>query len=318
MTRTDAWTLEEYVLRLEDGRDIAEVLVEGSLDRDVFADAVRRWGMSEAAVLVADVVDVTPDEIAQWTPLSGVKGKLVTVACMLEARAQATAISARVAVVVDRDYDCTVATSRFFHLTDGHSLESYALDEEVLERVVTLGLGRRAVRNPRPGRSDSRGPTNTCTGEDLLRRLLAPAASVAGVRIALREATPPIATFDRWLRYAEYDSDGFGSLDGALLLKRVLERSARVSELSDLDSRRQLGVTAADSQPVRLVRGHDFVALFLKLMRSRWGVRMGGAIFRTWDAEQMARLLLLSAATASLDGTPLFQGVRSALAAAAP
>lgn len=222
MSDTYCWTLSEYALRCEDGRGLVEVLTEGALDRDVFADAVRRWGLNDAVVMGADFVRATTSELASMGLSSGAKGTLIAVAIQLEDLALKAPIAARIAVVVDRDYDGSPGTSRFLFVTDGHSIESYALDRAVLERFMSLGLGR-GDRPAGPERT-STPRVHTCSGGDVLERLTGASLEIAAVRLALLDASPRLALISGWLRYVDVDANGHMAVDGELLLSRVLKK----------------------------------------------------------------------------------------------
>jgi hypothetical protein len=305
--------LDEYVLRCEDSSGLAEILVEGGLDRDVFADAVARWDVGDVAVVDSDYVTVSPERLQAFgLPGDGVKWRLVAIALELEGRAQAATVSARVAVVVDRDYDGPPPPSRFLFETDGHSLESYALDAEVLDRFVSIGLGR--AERP-AGRDGSRqGTPRTCSGADLLDRLLPAATEIAAVRRALREREPPLAPFMKWCDYAKPSRAGELRLDGRLLLARVFEFHGRNGEATAAEQRRRVAAAEVAADTFRLVRGKDFVDLLQRVLDSQWGRRFTNGAFRGWEGRQLSRFLMLAIPTQALDEKPLFQGVRAALA----
>lgn len=311
MGDTYRWTLSEYVLRCEDGDELVEVLTEGGLDRDLFTDAVDRWGTHQAVVIDADYIAVTANELLGANQPSGAKGRLVTVAIGLEERASEARIGARVAVVVDRDYEDPTAVSRFLFYTDGYSIESYALDVAVIDRFVRLGLGggTRAA-----GRGGAASPAvNVCSGEDIVARLRNPANGVAAVRLALRELSPPLAPFDGWTRLVADEGDGFMSLDGGLLLKRVLEQHGRITEYPRSEARRKRAIEELEADPFRLWRGHDVICLLRKLLQSRWGCRMAGTKAKAWSESAIARMLFLAMPPDWLDDTPLFRSVRKHL-----
>jgi hypothetical protein len=136
------WTLDEYVMRCEDGSDLEEILTEGEVDRDLFADAVKRWNLPDVNVIDASYLDVAIEELQTLALGEGVRATLLAVAIRLEQRAAETTLDAKVAVVVDRDYDPPACKSRFLFVTDGHSMENYALNATAFDRFVTIGLGR--------------------------------------------------------------------------------------------------------------------------------------------------------------------------------
>jgi hypothetical protein len=307
------WTLDEYVLRCEDGAGLAEILTEGGLDRDVIADAVRRWDLAHVTVIDADYIAVTPEELASLGFSIGVKAQLVSVALKLEERALEGAVQARIAIVVDRDYDPPSPPSRYLYETDGHSMESYVLNEEALDRFASVGLGR----FPRP-RGRGGVPTaivHTSSGSELLARLLPAATEIAAVRLALRDLDPPLAPFERWMRYLVSDDQGVMGLDGATLLQRILVQDARGDDVASAEERRRAAVAEVEASPISLVRGRDLITVFQRCLQSSWGTRVGGSSFRNWSEDRFARVLFLALPADVLDGTPLFRALRIAMTA---
>lgn len=305
MTDTYRWTLDEYVLRHEDSDRLAELVAEGALDRDVFSDALERWNLTNVVVIDSDYVVVTPDDCQRSGYGTGVRSQLLALASALEQARDHRRLRGRVAVIVDRDYDPPPTTSVLF-TTDGHSMESYAMNERALGRFAGIGLGRAVRSKGRGGQSPS---AMTVSGADLLRRVLPPAVEISALRMSLGSLVPALAPFDRWLRYVSVDETGMMGLDGAKLLHRVLERARRSDEFGDADAARLLAQAQVQDDPFRLVRGHDFISAFHKLMTSKWGARLAGPNVKAWEPDRLARALLLALPSAELDGTPLFEGV---------
>lgn len=209
--------------------------------------------------------------------------------------------------MIDRDYEELRAPSRFLFITDGHSMESYAISEIALERFARLGLGR----SPRAsGRAGTAPGVLTASGADLLRRALAPAVELAAVRISLAALDPPLAPFARWDRYLSVDQNGLMTLRSALLLERVLKGQRRAQEFAAADDRRQRATERVTADPFRLVRGHDFFAIFHKLLQSPWGGRIAGTNVKAWSDERLARALIMALPSDHLDETPLFKQLR--------
>jgi len=302
------WTLNEYVLRCEDGADVREILVEGEIDRDVFGDAVARW-KADVCVLDGDYLDVSIDEIvaAGYTP--GVKGALLTVATALNVALDNGRLRAFVTVIVDRDYDDGLFQEARGTLlvTDRHSIESYAFSPNALGRFLMVALGRVSLPTGAKGAAPSR--RTTTTGQDVYDRIRPAAAQMAAVRMVVRELTDPPGIFERWLDYAKVSSDGVLDLNGAKLLKTVLGAACREEEYSSIETRLHENFELAHSDPPRWVRGHDFVEMTMKLCRSRWGRQIAG-VHGKMTERAFARQLLLSVNPTELDAMPLFAELR--------
>jgi hypothetical protein len=104
------------------------------------------------------------------------------------------------------------------------------------------------------------------------------------------------------------------SLDGALLLARVLERYGRSTEITRRETRRQQALEQVEAEPFRLWRGRDVICLLRKLLQSKWGCRMAGTKIKAWSEDNIARMLFLAMPPESLDETRLFRSVRQHLA----
>lgn len=296
-------------MRCEIGVGLDEILTEGGIDRDLFADAVDRWGVPHVSVIDADYVYVTANELTSLGLGSGVKASLLAVAFGLEQRAYIGSIAADVAVVVDRDYEPLEVVSRFLFVTDGHSMESYALAEPALERFVTVGLGRGKRASGRGGQ----GPNHlhVSSGKELLDRILTPAIELAAIRLALQELVPPLAPFRGWTRYLMSDSGGFMRLKSQELIKNILGHHGRQSEQASVDARYVAAVTEVRGNPFLLVRGHDFVTILHQLLRSTWGRRIAGSNVKAWSEDRLSRMLLLALPPDTLDATGLFGSVKA-------
>jgi hypothetical protein len=301
------WTLAEYVLRCQQGADIAEVVVEGEFDRDLIQDAMERWGATDVTVLDSDYVYVLDDEVLAAGATQGVKGRILAIAAALSSAHVDDPVQANVVVVVDRDYDAT-GGGDFSLLTDGYSMESYVSTPSVLERFVRVWLGRASL--PRGAGRHAPRRRRTCSGAELYERAVAAGTSIAGVRMALRRLDDPVRLIDGWARYVTVSTDGAVVTRQESLLLSTLTAASRAEELSHVTPWLAEETERAVGDPFRLVRGHDFVCLLLKLLRSTWGRRVAGSRFAHVDEQALLRTLALSAEQADLDSQPLFRDLR--------
>jgi hypothetical protein len=308
------WTLGEYVLRCEQGADLSEVVVEGELDRDLIVDALRRWGAARTNVLDADYLHVSDAEVRSAGFPPGTKGRLLTVATALESAKRARDLAARVVVIVDRDYDISVSSGDLLLITDGHSLESYALSPPALDRFARLVLGRGVL--PVGSEGESAGRRTTCTGDDLYRRVSGALIEIGAVRLTLQSLSSPLGLFDGWARYVSVAPDGMLTTNAQALVRNVLNHAGLGHEHHLAESRLRQETARVSADVFRLVRGHDFVSLLSKLLRSSWGRRIAGSHFATTNEASLARLLLVSVDPTQLDGTTLFAELRRRFAPA--
>jgi hypothetical protein len=301
------WSIDEYVMRCEDGDDIREVVVEGRLDRDTVADAMERWEVLGVSVLDASYFRIGDEDLLQHGLTPGVKAELIALAESLEQRHVEVTIRATVAVVVDRDDELARAHSQYLLITDGYSMESYALNGATLQRFVRLFLARAEASSPG---GVGQPATVSVTGDDLLTRFLPAAAAIGGCRVALRALTPPLAPPDGWLRHVDCDPQGYLEVNTAKILADVLSKSGQDSRHDELSALVLAATAEASSDPFRRVRGHDGMALLHKLFKTSWGRRIAGPGAQAWTEDRVTRLLMLAVDSSRLDDASLFQALR--------
>jgi hypothetical protein len=295
------WTLEEFVLRCRLGTEIREVITEGLVDRDVIQDALARWGESAVEVLDAGHLDITEAETVAAGFSPGVKGELLTLAASLQEAARGRPLAAEVVIVVDRDYDGETGLSPFALATDGHSLESYGLNERALQRMVRVGLA---------GGKGPGGAGKHTTGRQLYDRVVPAAVKLSAARKALQDLSTPPGLGDRWSRYATVGSDGSIEIRADKMLANRLVSLCRKEDVSEVMERYTDLVEVFSRDHFAYVRGHDFVALLHKLLADSWGRKRIGRGCLPGRPDDTARVLLLAVDTSELDQTELFQSLR--------
>jgi hypothetical protein len=311
MTADYQWSIDEYVMRCEDGDDIREIVVEGRLDRDTVADAMERWEALGVGVLDASYFRIGDEELAEHGLTPGVKAELIALADSLEQRHAEATIRATVAVVIDRDDELARTHTQYLLITDGYSMESYSLNAETLQRFVRVLLARAETSSP-----DGEGnPTaNSVTGHDLLSRFLPAAAAIGGCRVALRALAPPLAPPDGWLRHVDCDAQGHLAVDTPKILIDVLSKAGQESRNEELSALAVAATAEASSDPFRRVRGHDGMALLHKLFKTAWGRRIAGPGAQAWTEDRLSRLLMLAVDSARLDDASLFRELKARFA----
>lgn len=310
------WTLDEYILRCEQGTDVREIVVEGELDRDFISDALKRWGAGDVTVIDADYIEVSADEVTEAGFNVGVKGRLLTLAAALDRVKQSGTLAATVAVIVDRDYDETLPDHESLLVTDGYSLESYALSTESLDRFARLVLGRAPLPAGAQGHRAAR--RTPCTGKDLHVRLIPALVDVAAVRLTLLALDDPPRLFPRWLGYVSVATNGTLTVRAEALLSNVLDQAGLNHEYESAAARLAEEKPRVAKDVFRLVRGHDFIDVLHKLLTSPWGRRVSGGFFVGRSEGSVARLLLISLDPSVLDATDLFAELRRRLEPPSP
>jgi hypothetical protein len=309
---TYRWTLAEYVLRCEDSGNLTEVVVEGDLDRDVIEDALQRWGVTGATVIDMRDIGVTDEELASVGLGSGTRERLVAAALALEQRATESDVAGAVAFIADRDYEPPTTESRYLYVTDGYSIESYALNEATFDRFVRVVLGRARSSGGTGGGLGRR--VHLCSGAELLERVLRPSIELAGIRLALKALQPSLAPSEKWTKDVNTDGDGIMTLRSAQVIERALQKGKQQDEGAAVELQRNAAAAKARADPFRLVRGHDYVAALHKLLQTTWGRRIGGTNVKAWSEDRIARMLLVAALPDLLDQTQLFLALRDWLA----
>jgi len=131
--------------------------------------------------------------------------------------------------------------------------------------------------------------------------------------MALRKLDPPVGLFESWLDYFRISSAGEIEAKSIALLENVLSQAGQIAQLEETTKAVEVGTKEAVADPVRFIRGKDFVTLLAKLLRSSWGRSRGGAVMGK-DAGRLARLLLFSVDSSAVDATSLMTGLRQRFA----
>jgi|GEM_PF-4667439 len=306
------WTIDEYVLRCElyGGK---ELIVEGDDDRRVLSDVLARAGVTDVSILDGSYFKVDDCVIDALGLSRGIKGKLLALANAVQARSAEVALAMRIVVVVDRDYDgVPEVSSKLVIATDGYSMESYAYSVSALDRLGAHVLGKSskplgAKESPPPGNGG-------CSGRDLLPRVAAASSSIAAVRRTLRSVASAVGVFDRWLGRVTVDPDGRASLDEEALLRDILaaEKVAIAPEVVSATLLTERDLVRSDG--ARYIRGHDFVTILHKVLKSSWGRRVSALNMARVDEDSFRRLLLFSIDPEELDRSPMARALCSRLA----
>ena len=210
-------------------------------------------------------------------------------------------LHATVTIVVDRDYDGVPFSCAWLCLTDGHSMESYAMRASALERFVRVTLGRADHLHPGPDR-------RLTSGSDLRARVLDAALDVASVRLALESLDEPTGLIAHWLDYVTVTPDGRASGRPQELLRACLLAGAS-HDRQALEQLRTEERERVASDTFRLAHGRDLVEILAKLLRGSWARALAGVYSRAKPRE-LARALIGCHDASDLDAQPMFATLR--------
>jgi Protein of unknown function (DUF4435) len=296
------WTVAEYVLRCTLDGTIRELFVEDEVDALFWGEVLQRGSVEAVEVFDADYVELSDDEIRAAGFMRGAKGRLLTLARALASDADHDPVVAAVVMLVDRDHDGVPAGLESVVIaTDGYSVENYAIAERTTERFLARQFGR--IASPVGASRTRRSRRNVPAGRALLHRLIAPAVDVTAVRRVLLARHPQVGVIQGWLRRYKINGDGQISGDAGKLLRDSIISGGEKFEDDDgtaLEAERAY----LNTDPPLQIRGHDFVALFLALLKSPWGKRAIGMNLANTEERDFGRWLVLSIDPGDVDHLP--------------
>lgn len=296
------WTIGEYSLRCELDHTIREVFVEGALDSLFWQEVLTRAAIENIEVFDADYLHVTDEEVFAAGFRTGAKGKLLTLAAFLEARDEVTDIVTTTVAIVDHDHDGVPVQLQMYVIgTDGYSVENYAIAERSLERFIAHQFGQ--VSPPVGASGRRRGTRTTVSGADLLERVMPACVDVMAARRVLLARHPRLGLIDRWRARFRADPAGYLSGDRVRLLRDTVVSGGESFTEADIAALDEERAYVSENPPV-LVRGRDFVALLLALLRSPWGRRAIRASLTSTDECDFARWLIAAIAPSDVDSRP--------------
>lgn len=119
------------------GSDMQEVFVEGLHDKYFFQHFLIESGFADVGVYEIDTVDVPTTEVAKRGLEDGKKGRVVTLACLLEDQVEVS----DVVCIADADFDHFKGIAHgcsLLLLSDYCSLELYAFNERTMSKLFRL------------------------------------------------------------------------------------------------------------------------------------------------------------------------------------
>ncbi len=141
-------TIDDIVALHElEGKEVQEVFVEGLSDKHFFEHFLIESGLPDVAVYEIATVEVPTGEVLKRALEDGNKGRVVTLACLLDDEVEVN----EVVCIADADFDYlkgTIYDCSLLLLSDYSALEMYAFNERALAKLFRL------VANGFPKRPD--------------------------------------------------------------------------------------------------------------------------------------------------------------------
>lgn len=262
-------TIEEIIqLHAREGHKQQEVFVEGVEDKYFYEQFLRQSGLPEIAVLQIDTVEVPTQAVLDLNLSDGHKGRVVALAALLEGKVKIN----EVVCIADADSDHFNARAYGFTLlllTDYTSIELYAYNEDVLGKVLRVGLG---------GFPKSAG--------QVLQELREPLELAFMVRVAAVELDLPNDAFPLHSSYCSFNRQrtvlSFRLRDYAnISFQRQNDKSWRAKLEGALPGLRE----RLQPDPRLQIHGHDFRNTLFWYVRQHTG-------YGVLNADTMNRLLL--------------------------
>ncbi len=283
-------TVQEVIQRHLLHGDVKEVFVEGLEDKHFYDYFLRTIGAEGVVVYPIDTVNVPTVEVFSLQLPDGCRGRVVTLASMMEDR-----VDLRQAVcIADLDTDAFAGAPLQFSLlvyTDGTALETYAFSEPVLDKYLNLGL-RNFPKTVTVVISELRNILQ----EAFLLRVAATQLSLPGkfpnAEKEGRASFSDFCEFDRRHSTARFRRDAYiqSCFETACSREKVDELRVRVEELRPL----------LPQDPARATNGHDFREALAWYIRQHDG-------FRTLNAQTIAHTLFAVIELQHLEKQRLFQ-----------
>lgn len=133
--------IEEIVeLHAREGSQLQEVFVEGNEDKRFYETFLAQHGLARVAVLDVETVNVPDAEVLKIGLAVGKKGRVVTLAALLEDKLAEN----QVVCIADADLDHFKGTTYDYSLliiTDYTSIELYVMCPSVIQRILQVALG---------------------------------------------------------------------------------------------------------------------------------------------------------------------------------
>jgi hypothetical protein len=134
-------TIDEVVaLHDLEGSDIREVFVEGLSDKYFLEHFLIEYGLADVGVYEIETVEVPTDEVLKRGLEDGNRGRVVTLACLLEDQVQVNEL----VCIADADFDHfkeIVHNCALLLVSDYCSVELYAFNERTLSKLFRLVAG---------------------------------------------------------------------------------------------------------------------------------------------------------------------------------
>jgi hypothetical protein len=289
MSAHEKRTIKELITRYQLEPALRDVYVEGEIDRGVFDWALDTNKRREIALYEISTVDVPVDEILRLGLYDNNRGRVITLAYLLQPHIQPL----QVTCIADRDLDAILGIEHqgeLLLLTDYTSIEMYMYNAQTLGKFLQV-----AVRNFPKSATEVLNVLTPVLLSLFLARLANESLrwSLHSVRFERYcSATPSGIVFN----FSEYIRNYLTSNGRSRDVKRFLEEVEQHRANLSTDMRLQ-------------IHGHDFTRLFA------WYIgRIRPSLRQAFDQFAVERALLLSLEREQLRSEELFRGLLRRLA----
>ena len=243
-----------------------EVFVEGAEDRSFFLAFLKTFGLGDVAVFSIDTIEVPANEVLSRQLNDGNKGRVVTLAAMLEGKIP----QSEFACIADADtdhFEKRIYNYSLLLLTDYPSLEVYLLSPRSLDKIVIMMKSKISVGSGEIIRDLS----NLLVDSFLIR------VAAAQLRLSLDFPVDHSKFCSLKKNKMAFRTDDY--------LSSCLRSSPEKESLRQLKTRVEELRNQKIEEPRHMMHGHDMVSTFI------WYLRQHGAA--SLNPKTMEDLMLL-------------------------
>jgi len=271
--------------------DICDVYVEGVTDKCFVDWYLRRKGHNNVTVYPIDVIEV-PQDVLMTHCLSAKlnRAKVIALSCELT-RQQTT--RRRVMCVIDRDSDDGIdvlSANPYLFVTDGNSLELYALTPAVIEKFLLVALAGFPI-----------------AADNLIQKL----ATILEAVFSIRQTNERLKLGMQWIPFCSYINIDMPSISfrESAFIRAYLHKNGKWQHHDQFVAMKNEVLCALSPDVSRRMRGHDLAELLHIVVRK---FRKNRAFT---SSAVLEGCLMATIEARDLESSPLFTALESHAAA---